>query len=537
MGRTGARDMASSSAISAAKAASLAEAALPRPACCPATVLLQSLDGPVPDPPGRNIDNPKQTNRILGVHQYPQISQHVLDLLAVVELDPAGDLVGDTRRPECLLQHPAEGVDAVENRHLAIRRALAIQLGQDGRHFACLQVLVLKADDLDLRAAFPRGLEALVLSLAVVGDQAVGRGQDGGRGAVVGLQPDDQRVGIVRLELHDVLYVRSAPGIDALVRVAGGADVLVLQGDAVGNVILGVVGVLVLVDEYVLESLGERLADLGLVAHQQGEPHQQVVEVQGVVGREDSLVDRVDLGDVLGEVVAGGRGDLGRPMQGVLGPGYAAKDGPRGKVRDVQLELDHRLLDAAELIGLIVDAVGAGQAGLVAELPQKPGAQTVERCDGRAAAHAQGLDALGHLPGRFVGEGDRQDRPGGNALADHVGHAARDDARLAGAGASQHQHRPVHVRNGPALWFVQVGKQVQSQFYLRCEADTISRRRVRDKSHPPRPPKAARLRPGGGSSRRPPRRQTFAAIGPNRRLSQPLLKLRRRFPMILLQGH
>ena len=57
-----------------------------------------------------------------------------------------------------------------------------------------------------------------------------------------------------------------------------------------------------------------------------------------------------------------------------------------------------------------------------------------------------------HLLGRLVREGDRQDLVGlGVAVADEVGDAARDDARLARAGAGQNQQRPVDVQDGVAL--------------------------------------------------------------------------------------
>ena len=56
----------------------------------------------------------------------------------------------------------------------------------------------------------------------------------------------------------------------------------------------------------------------------------------------------------------------------------------------------------------------------------------------------QDADALAHLARRLVGEGDGEDLVrAGAAGREDVGDAGGQDARLAGAGAGEHQHRPV----------------------------------------------------------------------------------------------
>ena len=57
----------------------------------------------------------------------------------------------------------------------------------------------------------------------------------------------------------------------------------------------------------------------------------------------------------------------------------------------------------------------------------------------------QRADALLHLARRLVGEGDGEDLASGRArpVREDVGDARGQHARLAGAGAGQHQHRPV----------------------------------------------------------------------------------------------
>ena len=48
----------------------------------------------VPHAPLRHVDDATPTHLVVRVHQYPQVGQDVLDLLAVVELGPADDPVG-----------------------------------------------------------------------------------------------------------------------------------------------------------------------------------------------------------------------------------------------------------------------------------------------------------------------------------------------------------------------------------------------------------------------------------------------------------
>ena len=61
-----------------------------------------------------------------------------------------------------------------------------------------------------------------------------------------------------------------------------------------------------------------------------------------------------------------------------------------------------------------------------------------------------------HLAGGLVGERDRQNAAGRRAVADQLGDAIRDDARLAGAGAGQHQQRPAERVHRFALRGVQI---------------------------------------------------------------------------------
>ena len=86
--------------------------------------------------------------------------------------------------------------------------------------------------------------------------------------------------------------------------------------------------------------------------------------------------------------------------------------------------------------------------------PQQARAQRVKRRDPHAAAIGaeQRLDARPHLFGGLVREGDGEHLVRlGMAVADEVGDAARDDARLARACSREDQQRPADVQDRFAL--------------------------------------------------------------------------------------
>lgn len=84
----------------------------------------------------------------------------------------------------------------------------------------------------------------------------------------------------------------------ALVRVTDDADVVVFSGELEDQFVLDLVGVLVLVDQDVLEAAAEAVQDVGFLAEQLDGVAQDVVEVHGTGLEQAVLVLGVDLGDL-----------------------------------------------------------------------------------------------------------------------------------------------------------------------------------------------------------------------------------------------
>ena len=258
------------------------------------------------------------------------------------------------------------------------------------------------------------------------------------------------------------------------------------------------VGVLVFVDQDEAEAGLILTQHFRLLAEQADGLQEEIAEIRGVEDFQSLLKRLVEL-----EPLAGGEGGgLGRRYLLRREPAVLpAVDQHRQDARGPALLVD--VLGREELLeqpDLIVD-VQDGEIGLEADqlgvAAQDFHADRVEGAEPRHALdHAADdlLDAVLHLARRLVGEGDGEDlaRPGA-AGGEDVGDAHGEHARLAGAGAGEHQHRPVQALDREPL--------------LRIEAGEIAR------------PRRRRSRPRGNAARR--RRRCCGRIaGLSQRVSQ-----------------
>src|SRR6185369_4771614 len=116
-----------------------------------------------------------------------------------------------------------------------------------------------------------------------------------------------------------------------------------------------------------------------------------------------------------------------------------------------------------------------------AVLAQHAHAQRMEGADQRLLRGAadQALGALAHLGCRLVGEGDGGDAPGFQSRLDQARDLVRDHARLAGAGAGQHEARPLHVVDSFLRGEVEAGRHGRKEGGKYCEGSGESYRPVK----------------------------------------------------------
>jgi hypothetical protein len=334
-------------------------------------------------------------------------------------------------------------------------------------HEGGLVVLAVRDVPDDLGAVPGVGPQVLGAAGRVLGDDRVGGLQDGLGRAVVLLEQDRRGVRVVLLELDDVADRRPAERVDGLVGVADDAQLgrrhrgLVRLGDAradqlLDQHVLGVVGVLVFVDEHVPEAAPIVLRDVGKRLQDVDRRHDEVVEVEGVGLAETPLVAGVGLRQHPVGVIAllhpGREGLLVDQL--VLEVGDLRGEAARGVTLGIQVEVAHDQPHEALAVGGVVDREARLQAHVAGLAAQDPHAGAVEGAHphGLGARPDERLDALAHLRGGLVGERDREDLPGLDvARGQQVGDAVRQHPGLARPGARHDEQRTALVHHGLAL--------------------------------------------------------------------------------------
>ena len=437
----------------------------------------QRLDALLAHPARRDVDDPLERHDVGVRPEHPQVGQGVLDLAPLVEPRAADELVADPVAEERLLDRAGLGVHPIHHGHvlgpeagrLVVVRAPGEQRAAPGAPDQPLDlagdplgllVLVVGLEALDRHAALVVRPEPLVRAPLVARDHGVRRVQDQLRGAVVLLQLDDRHVGVVALEVEDVLDVRAAPAVDRLVVVPHHAQVPVGRGQRPDPQVLRPVRVLVLVHVEVAPAGLVSLQHLGRVLEQLHGTQQQVVEVERVRRAEALPVAGRQLRDDPFLVVDGVLGEEHLVQHLVLRPADGAQDrGGAVLARGRQVLLGQDPLHQLLLVVRVVDDEAPVEPDRIAVAAQDAGAQGVEGAGLHLLALLpdQGDDPLPQLAGRAVGERHGQDPARLDRLdADQVRDAVGDDPGLAGAGSGEDQERAVRGGDGPGLLGVEV---------------------------------------------------------------------------------
>ena len=441
------------------------------------------------------VRDPGQRDRVERVVEHLEVRDQVLDFGPLVEARAADHLVGDSLADQDVFQNARLCIRPVEDRDLVGGVALLDEPGDLGGDEPRLGVLVLGLDHVHRPALAELRPEILLLALAVVLDDLVRGPEDRVRGSVVLFEGDRLRGPEFVLEFHDVADIGTAPSEDRLIRVADDHQVPVLAGEQLEQAVLGVVRVLVLVDEHVPEGLLPALARLGEALQHLDREHQHVVEVDRVRGEHPLLVELVHLGDGLVVERRDALHVLVRADQLVLCVRDLGVDAARDEALRVALELLQALLDEPDLVGLVVDREVRPVAEPRRLAAEDPAAGRVEGEDPDRTSDVaeEVLEAGAHLLGGLVGEGDREDLVRLHAAGrDQVGDAVGEHSRLAGARAGDHEQGAFGREHGLLLDRVQV-----REVFLRLRdghaADASGAGRASCRARGRRPPRAREL--------------------------------------------
>ena len=295
--------------------------------------------------------------------------------------------------------------------------ALAVILHHLLGHIPRLVVLIHGGVQVEL-LPFPRpGPQLLPLAPLVIADHGVGRLQDVPGGAVILLQADGAAAGILLLKGEDVFDGGPPEAVDGLVIIAHHAEVFVPSRQGGGQQILQVIGVLILVNEYIAEFFLVILPYIIKLLEQAHSVEDDVIKIQRVGLPKAALVLHIDLGD-LGQAVVPRLLALGQilvgQLHGVLGPGEIAQHRPGRELLLVQIQVLQAVLDDPQGVVRVVDGEGGGEAqplNIPAQDAHTGGVEGGGPYILRPRPQQCGQAVL-QFPGCLVGKGDSQDGPG-----------------------------------------------------------------------------------------------------------------------------
>ena len=264
----------------------------------------EALGGFIADA-GHHFSDATEGDLIVAVDAELEEGGDVFDVHLFKESKAAGDLEGDAGAGELKLDLHGVEVGAIEDGNFVPRLALLVSFKEHLDDVEGLLLGVACGDDQRPLTVGAMGAEFFFKLMTVVSDGGIGNGENLGGAAVVGADSDFAGFRIAIEEGEDIFEVGTAPGVDGLGVVADDHDLAMGGGEGIDEVGLDFVGVLVFIDEDVLE--------FDLVAFEEGaigveKPeslNEEIIVIEGVeflfLGLKE-LEDGLDFGGVGGEV-------------------------------------------------------------------------------------------------------------------------------------------------------------------------------------------------------------------------------------------
>ena len=298
----------------------------------------------------------------------------------------------------------------------------------------------------------------------VVMDKAIGRAHDILRRTIVLFQLEESRSLIHLLEIKNIVDIGTTKAVDALCVVAHHTDTLSLPSEQPDNLMLGIVGVLILIDENKLETFLILPPHLLILVQQEPGVEQEIVEIHRVGLPAAHLIGMVYLSQTPHPLSVVATSEAGIPRIGIgqnqriLGSTDTGTDGGGLILFVAQLHLaDDAFYEALGVIG-IVDGKVRGKAQQLALDAQDTAKNAVERAHpelGCLFGTHLAADTLLHLARSLVGKGEGQDVPWQIAMLQQVGNLVGEHTRLSAAGTGNDQRGSVTADDGLLLCGIQ----------------------------------------------------------------------------------
>ena len=245
------------------------------------------------------VDDPLKGQIIGGLVDHPQIGDGVADLFALIEPGAADNAIGNAQGDEAFFEFAGLEASADQDSDFVQRLVLQLQRFDLIGDQAGFLVPIPQAAHAHLVAIIAVGPQGLAQSPLVLLNQARSRAENMGGGAIVPFQPHDLRAGKVLFKTQDVANLCPAPAIDRLIIIANTTDILAFAflaalGQQAQPEILRDVGILILIDQDILEQMAIALQHFGVLGKDRQIVQQQIAKVTGIQGTKPLLILAID---------------------------------------------------------------------------------------------------------------------------------------------------------------------------------------------------------------------------------------------------
>ena len=293
----------------------------------------------------------------------------------------------------------------------------------------------------------------LAIRAALVRNQALGAEQNLGRAAVADVQLDDGRAIALDIGINKLRF-GAAPAVNGLVIVGHNGHAARRWGQQLQHLVLGQIDVLILIYQDVAECAAEVLARLLIGAQQKDGIADKVIEIEGAALPEPLFIGACDLRQHRIGIARRFR----RVRQGAFLAAEVGNDLPWGIALAAEVFLTQDSIQGMALLILVDDGEARIDVDPRPKAPQDAYCCSVKGIDPNPACLVaqQGEQALAHLFGGAVGEGDGQDlfRPRA-FLPDQPGDAMNKNAGFAAARTRQNKQGSGPEGNSLVLALIQ----------------------------------------------------------------------------------
>ena len=418
------------------------------------------------DSTSRIVDDTLDSLFIIRIRYQTEISNNILNFLALVETQSAINAIRNTLLSELLLEAAALGIGAVENGKITILATIlapdTLHVLRHNRRLFLVAVSRLILNLLTLRILAEHILRNLV---AVMLDQTVSRLNDGLGRAIVLFQFEETRALKLALIVENIIDIGTTETIDTLRVITHGTNTLLLLTELHDDRHLNVIGILILIHQNIIEAGGIFVANILMLPEELIGKHQQIIEIHGIgllaalhVSHENltnlrHLRTLVLLEDSRIALISRST------HQVVLRHRNLGMNGSRLILLIIQPHLLHYRLDQRARVTFVINGKVVVEADMLGLRSQDSGEDAVEGTHiemlGEIISH-QFSDTFLHLPSRLVGKGERHDAPGFHALAQEISYFISKHTRFTRTCTGYHQRRSVNIFYRSTLRFVQV---------------------------------------------------------------------------------